>query len=378
MGFPLHDRRRGAEDGLGALDAISLAEARKRAAEARQKVHDKIDPVEDRNAQRARRRLAAAPAMTFKQCADKYIDAKRQSWTNVHHADQWFATFNETQRNGVQFAAATAALNGLPVGAIDLDLVLQVLEPIWSRTPESARRIRGRIEAVLDWARVHGYRSGENPARWRGHLDKILAPRSKVKSVKHHEAAAYVDMPAFMGALRAREGVSARALEFAILTAARTKEVIGARWSEIDLDEGVWKIPGERMKVGREHRVPLSERALAILAALPREGEIIFPAPRSGGLLSNVAMLEVVRDMSGKGATVHGFRSTFRDWAAETTSYPNELLEIALAHTLGDKVEAAYRRGDQKEKRRRLMGDWSSYCERPPSSASNVVALRGR
>ena len=267
-------------------------------------------------------------------------------------------------------------INHLPVGAIDTGLVLKVLEPIWSTTPETASRVRGRIELVLDWAKVRGYRDGENPARWRGHLDKTLPRRSKAKIVKHHGALPYSDMAAFMAALRAKNGVSARALEFTILSAARTGEAIGARWSEIDLQARLWVIPGQRIKAGREHRVPLSDRAAAILESLPREGDFVFVGAGAGKPISDRAMRDIVRGMRGKGATVHGFRSTFRDWAAELTSYPNEMCEIALAHVVSDKTESAYRRGDMMEKRRRLMADWAAFCGQPPSARANVVSIR--
>jgi integrase len=222
--------------------------------------------------------------------------------------------------------------------------------------------VRGRIERVLAWATVAGYRSGDNPARWTGHLKELLPAKTKVAAVVHHNAVPYRDMPAFMGDLRAKHGMSAHALEFTILTGARTGEAIGAKWTEIDLNENLWIIPAERMKAGREHRVPLSERVLAILKASSPDGDYVFPGLRKNKPLSNMAMLELIRGMRGKGATVHGFRSTFRDWAAEQTNYPHELCEIALAHTVSNKVEAAYRRGDMMEKRRQLMADWMEYC----------------
>jgi integrase len=223
---------------------------------------------------------------------------------------------------------------------------------------------------------VRGYRDGENPARWRGHLDKTLPRPTKIKAVEHHDAVPYRQMGAFMADLRRKKGVSARALEFTILTASRTGEVIGARWEEIDLDGALWTVPPGRMKAGREHRVPLSDRALSVLKTIPREGDFVFLGARKERSLSNMAMLELVRGMRGKGATVHGFRSTFRDWAAEQTSYPNEMCEIALAHTVSDKTEAAYRRGDMMEKRRQLMSDWASYCGLPAVARDNIVSIR--
>jgi integrase len=359
--------------GLGPLHTVSLAEARKRAADARLKVLDGLDPVDERTAQRAAKRLEAAKAMTFKQCADSYIKANSSGWKNEKHAAQWGATFNETKRGKRVYPASTAVINDLPISAIDTGLVRKVLEPIWYETPETASRVRGRIERVLAWATVAGYRSGDNPARWTGHLKELLPAKAKVSAVVHHDAVPYAEMPAFMGGLRTKHGTSARALEFTIITAVRTGEAIGATWSEIDLGTKVWTIPPERMKAGREHRIPLSDRAIAVLETLPREGEYVFAGARESKPLSNMAMLELVRGMRGKGATVHGFRSTFRDWAAETTAYPHEMCEIALAHAVGNKVEAAYRRGDMMEKRRRLMSDWAEYCDQPPAERSKVV-----
>jgi integrase len=362
--------------GLGPLHTVSLAEARKRAADARLKVLDGLDPVDERTAQRAAKRLEAAKAMTFKQCADSYIKANSSGWKNEKHAAQWGATFNETKRGKRVYPASTVVINDLPISAIDTGLVRKVLEPIWYETPETASRVRGRIERVLAWATVAGYRSGDNPARWTGHLKELLPAKAKVSAVVHHDAVPYAEMPAFMGGLRTKHGTSARALEFTIITAVRTGEAIGATWSEIDLGTKVWTIPPERMKAGREHRIPLSDRAIAVLETLPREGEYVFAGARESKPLSNMAMLELVRGMRGKGATVHGFRSTFRDWAAETTAYPHEMCEIALAHAVGNKVEAAYRRGDMMEKRRRLMSDWAEYCSQPPAERDNIVSIR--
>jgi integrase len=362
--------------GLGPLHTVSLAEARKRAADARLKVLDGLDPVDERTAQRAAKRLEAAKAMTFKQCADSYIKANSSGWKNEKHAAQWGATFNETKRGKRVYPASTVVINDLPISAIDTGLVRKVLEPIWYETPETASRVRGRIERVLAWATVAGYRSGDNPARWTGHLKELLPAKAKVSAVVHHDAVPYAEMPAFMGGLRTKHGTSARALEFTIITAVRTGEAIGATWSEIDLGTKVWTIPPERMKAGREHRIPLSDRAIAVLETLPREGEYVFAGARESKPLSNMAMLELVRGMRGKGATVHGFRSTFRDWAAETTAYPHEMCEIALAHAVGNKVEAAYRRGDMMEKRRRLMADWAAYCEQVPAQRGKVCPIR--
>jgi integrase len=368
--------------GLGPLALYGLHEARGKALDARRLRHEGVDPIETRRAARLRERLEAAKAMTFKQCAESYIADHRAEWHNPKHAAQWEATL-ETY--------AYHVIDALPVQAIDTGLVLRVLEPIWTAKPETAGRVRGRIERVLDGAKARGYRVGENPARWKGHLDQLLPARSKVRKVRHHPALPYAELPDFMVALRGQEGVSARALEFTILTAARTGETIGAKWSELDLADKIWTIPAERMKAGKEHRVPLCARALAILEELKKVGgKFVFPGAKAGKPLSNMAMLELVRGMNerreamgkpkwmdprqGKEIVPHGFRSTFKDWASDRTSFPRDMVEIALAHTLDDKTEAAYRRSDMFEKRRRLMGAWAELCGKP-LAAGRVVAL---
>ena len=292
-----------------------------------------------------------AKQVTFKEACERYVAAHGAAWTNAMHRAQWNSTL----------ASAYPVLGNLPVTAIDTPLVLKVLEPMWKATPETASRLRGRIERVLAWATTRGFRSGDNPARWHGHLDQLLAKRSKVRAVKHHPALPFDELPAFMAELRKREGISARGLEFTILTAARTGEVIGATWSEIDFATKTWTIPGQRMKAGKPHRVPLSDRAVAILDALPHEdgNEFVFIGGKAKAPLSNMAMLELMKGMR-PGYVPHGFRSTFRDWAAERTNYPNHIVEKALAHTVADKVEAAYRRGDLFEKRRKLMDAWAA------------------
>jgi integrase len=253
-------------------------------------------------------------------------------------------------------------------------LVLKALEPIWTTKAETASRLRGRIETILDWATVREHRSGENPARWRGHLKNALPRRSIAANVKHHEAVPYAELPSFMADLAQREGVSARALEFTILTGVRTCEAIRAKWVEIDSDQMVWTIPAVRMKAKKEHRVPLCEETVKVLECLPRgDGEYVFPGARAGKPLSNMAMLELVRGMRGMGVTVHGFRSTFRDWAAEQTGHPDIVVEMALAHTIGDKVEAAYRRGELFQKRKSLMADWAEFCA-AQSSSRNMIS----
>lgn len=355
--------------GLGPVSLVSLADARERARDARRILLDGEDPIEARNAERLAAKIEAAKGMTFEQCAEKYIATHEAAWRNEKHRAQWRNTLKRY---------ANPKIGGLPVSAIDTALVLKVLEPIWGKKPETASRLRGRIEAVIDWATAREYRAGDNPARWRGHLDKLLPSKRKLRSVRHHTAIPYEELPAFMARLRRSEFVSAYALEFTILTAARTGEVIGALWPEIDTAAKIWTVPASRMKAGREHRVPLSDRAVELLEALPREddNDHVFIGARKGAGLSNMAMLELVK---GAGFTVHGFRSTFRDWAAETTAYPNHVVEMALAHLIGDKVEAAYRRGDLFEKRRRLMRDWATYCAKTPKLAKaddNVIAMR--
>jgi integrase len=294
--------------------------------------------------------------MTFDACAAAYIAAHNTSWRNAKHRDQWRNTLT---------SYAGPAFGSLPVQSIDVGLVMKALEPIWQAKPETASRLRGRIEAVLDWATVRGHRKGENPARWRGHLDKLLPARSKVHKVKHHPALPYNEMADFVAELRKQEGVAARALEFLILTAARTGEVIGARWDEVDVEEKIWVVPAARMKAGREHRVPLSSAAVAILEEMKkiRESDFVFPGGKKGKPLSNMAMLAVLKRIGRSDLTAHGFRSSFRDWAAERTNFPREVAEMALAHTVGDKVEAAYRRGDLLQKRRQIMEAWARFCE---------------
>jgi integrase len=370
--FSLRGKAR--EMGLGSIAALSLSDARIKAAECRRLRQDGIDPIDARNALRVQAALEAAKTLTFKQAAASYIAAHRAGWKNAKHAAQWENTLA---------SYAEPVIGALSVQAIDTTLVLKTLEPIWKVKPETASRVRGRIEAILDWAKVRGLRQGENPARWRGHLDHLLPAKMKVRRVKHHAALPYADMPAFMAALRAQDGIAARALEFTALTAARTGDTIGAIWDEVSLSEKVWRVPAERMKAGKEHRVPLSGRALAIVGEAQRgrlsETRYVFPGGKAGKPLSNMAMTEVLRRMKRSDITVHGFRSTFRDWAAERTNFPHEVVEMALAHAVADKVEAAYRRGDLFEKRRRLMAEWAAYCIAPPASTRDkVVTIRGR
>jgi integrase len=363
--FALNGRER--QMGLGSLDNVSLAEARAKAADARKLTAEATDPIERRDAQRAAAVLAVAKAMTFDECAAAYIASHRAGWRAVKSYKQWKSTLS---------TYAGPILGKLPVQAIDTALIMRVIEPLWTRIPETAGRVRGRIEAVLDWASARGYRRGENPARWRGHLDKLLPAQSRVRKVEHHPALPYSEINTFMTLLRERDAVAARALEFAILTATRTGEVLGAKWDEIDLAGKVWTVPAERMKMHRPHRVPLSEPTVAVLEGMVqmREGAHVFPGDRRA-VLSNMALLMLLRRMKRDDLTVHGFRSTFRDWAAECTAFPSEVVEMALAHVVADRVEAAYRRGDLFEKRRKLMAAWGEYCERK-LAAGTVLPLR--
>jgi integrase len=355
--------------GLGSLDDFTLKEARERARAQRQLLADGLDPIEKRKAERAAHNLAAAKVLTFEEAGRLYFDQHERKWRNAKHRAQFLSTL-------VMYAFPQ--IGRLSVAAIDTGQVLRVIEPIWQDKTETANRVRGRIESVLDWATVRGYRTGDNPARWKGHLSEVLPARSQIAKAEHHPALAYTDLPSFMAALAEREGVAARALEFTIMTAARTGEAIGAQWPEIDLKTKVWTVPAGRIKGGREHRVPLADRAVEILRRLPREdgNPFVFIGPGASGM-SNMAMAAVLKRMARDDITVHGFRSTFRDWAAECTACPNHVVEMALAHVIGDKVEAAYRRGDLFAKRTRLMADWSRYCTRP-APAGEVVPMRAR
>jgi integrase len=367
--------RRAHEMGLGSLQTIGLAEARQRATERRRELLGGGDPLQLRQAGRQQAQLDAARAMSFRQCAERFIALHKATWKNPAHAAQWPATLE---------AYVYPVCGALPVRAIDTGLVMRVLEPIWTVKAETASRVRGRIETVLDWATVSGYRQGDNPARWRGHLDKLLPAPAKAKRVarqalgreEHHMALPYSEIAAFLSELRQQSGSAPRALEFAILTASRTGEVIGASWAEFDLAARLWTIPADRMKSGREHRVPLSDGAMRVLAELGDRragGAYLFPGARPGKPLSNMALLMTLRRMGRGDVTVHGFRSTFRDWAAEATNFPAEVAEMALAHAVGDKAEAAYRRSDLFDKRRQLADSWADFCE-APASVGNAAA----
>ena len=356
------------EMGLGGFPAVTLAMAHEKAREARELIRQGMDPILLAREAQSALKAEQARALTFAQCAEAYIQAHEAGWRNEKHGQQWHNTLK---------AYAYPVMGDMLVRDVALAHVLRVLEPIWRTRTETASRVRGRIESVLDWAKGRGYRQGDNPAAWKGNLDAQLPKREKVAKVQHHEALAVGEVGAFMRDLRAQQGVGARALQLAILTAARSGEVRGMTWDEVDLDAGLWIVPGERMKAGREHRVPLSAAAVELIKAQPVQAEtrLVFPSPRSGQL-SDMTLTAVLRRMNVP-AVPHGFRSTFRDWAAERTSYPNEVCEMALAHVVSDKVEAAYRRGDLFEKRRRLMEDWASFLARVETKGE-VVPLNSR
>ncbi len=359
------------EMGLGPAHTITLVEAREQAIDCRKQRLLDIDPIEARREGEAANRLAKSKEMTFRQCAEAYIDAHKASWSNAKHAAQWPSTLQ---------TYAYPVFGEAPVQSIDVGLVTKAIEPIWQTKTETASRLRGRIESVLDWAAVRGFRQGDNPARWKGHLDKLLPQRERVQRVVHHAALPYLEIGAFMGLLREQGSTSALALEFLILTATRTNEVIGATWAEFDLDAALWTIPATRMKAKREHRVPLSKPALALVRNLHanRSSDFVFPGAKADRALSNMALLMLRKRMKRDGLTIHGFRSTFRDWAAERTNFPREVAEHALAHSLPNKVEAAYQRSDLFEKRRLMMEEWATFCDYPIVTGQVVLIASKR
>lgn len=352
------------EMGLGPANktGVSLADARRKATAARQLIADGVDPLTDKRA-----RQAATTSETFGEFADKYVDSISKGFKSQVHIAQWKSSLKDH----------AALLRPMKIEQIGTEHVLRVLEPIWDKTHETAKRLQCRIERILDAARAKGLRTGDNPARWKGHLKELLAKRKGVR--EHHAAIPYADMPAFMVELRDLKSVSATALEFAILTAARTGEIVGATWTEIDLDEKLWTIPAGRMKAAQEHRIPLTDRAIQILRSMhlpsTKPGDFVFPGARAAKPLSNMAMLQCLRGIRA-GVTVHGFRSAFRDWAGDNTSFPREVAEAALAHVIRNKSEAAYRRSDALNKRRKLMSAWQSFLGAVPGG--NVVKLAVR
>lgn len=381
--FRYHANGKMREMGLGKAggdrEAVTLAAAREKARVLREAVRAGGDPLAQREADAkaasAAAQQAAVLAMTFRAVTTAYLAAHESGWRNAKHRAQWAATLD---------TYVMPHMGDFPVGDVETGHVMAALEPIWTAKPETASRVRGRIEAVLDYATARGWRTGENPARWRGHVANLLPSRAKVARVEHHAALPWQDAGAFLTDLRGREGLGARALEFVILTAARTGEVLGAQWQEIDMVEAVWTVPAERMKAGREHRVPLTDAALAVLRGLlplrpadDTKGEsYVFPGARKSRPLSGMAMLMLLRRMERGELTAHGFRSTFRDWASESTAFDRETAEAALAHTLRDKVEAAYRRGDLFDKRRKLMDAWATFCAKPMPKGSAATPIR--
>lgn len=355
--------------GLGSVAFVSLAAAREKAIQCQKILLEGKNPLIERQVKLQEQFIEASKQITFDECVIQYIEAHSIKWRNKKHKSQWENTLS---------TYASPIFGKLSVQSIDIELIMRALEPIWYSKTETATRVRGRIECILDWATVRGYRSGINPARWRGHLDKLLPSRPSIQKTHHHEALPISELSEFISKLRAESCVTRYALEFLILTACRTNEVLGAKWSEINIEEQVWVIPAERMKAKREHRVPLSTRALEILVQLKEEAksDFVFPGYVAGKPLSNMAMLQLIKKQLGYKITTHGFRSTFRDWAAEYTIFPREVAESALAHTLKNKAEAAYLRGDFFLKRRKLMSTWAEFCLTKKSPAEIVDISR--
>jgi integrase len=354
------------DHGLGPLHTVSLAEAREAALQCRKLRIQGVDPIEHRRASLAAVKASEAKTSTFAECATAYMASHEVKWKNDRSGEQWRQSLA---------AYVQPIIGSLPVALVDTPQVMKVLEPIWTVKAETASRVRGRIEAILDYAKVRGLRAGENPARWHGHLDHILPARSQIRKVEHLKALPRTEVGALMATLRQREDIAARALEFLTLTAARLGEVRHATWNEIDLAAKMWTIPASRMKAGNEHKVPLSARAVAVLQAMPRQGDYVFPG--RNGPIGNHVLPELLQRLTGTEATAHGMRSTFRDWAAERTSFPREVAEMALAHAIPSAVEAAYRRGELLEKRRRLMDAWAEFCAKP-SVGGKVVPISAR
>jgi integrase len=370
--------------GLGGFPGVTLSQARDKARDARAKIESGVDPVEERKAAKAGLIAAQRRGLSFADAVDKSLAAKLDAFKNAKHRQQWENTLA---------TYATPDLGKMLVNDITTQDVLRVLQPIWMEKTETASRLRGRIEAVLSWATVSGHRTGDNPARWAGNLKELLPPPSKVANEENHPALALDDAPRWFEALQTREGFGARALEFLTMTAVRSKEVRGARWDEIDMEKALWVIPDARMKMGREHRIPLPDRAVALLKALPRldSNPLVFPAPR-GGQMSDMTLSATMKRMheadrakggagfidgqSKRRAVPHGLRSTFRDWVAERTTYPGDMAEVALAHKISNAVEASYRRGDMIEKRRKMMGDWAGYLAGNIRTSAEIVRLK--
>jgi integrase len=354
--------------GIGPAHILTLAEAREKAREANKLRLEGIDPIAHKHARRAALQAADAKAMTFKQCAEAFIKDNDRGWTNAKHRYDWAASLT-------MYVYPT--LGNLSVAAIDTPLVLKVIKPLWERVPETARRVRGRIEAVMGWATVHHYRTGDNPARWQGHLEHALPSRTDIAPVQHYAALPYDAVPAFMGKLEGKGNVSAACLRFIVLTAARRSEATEATWDEIDLENRVWTVPAARMKAGKKHQVPLSAAALAVLKDMAevRTSEYVFAGNAAGRPVHGHSVVGLAKRVAGIDLTLHGFRSSFRDWCSELTNFKGEVAEMALAHAIPSSVEAAYRRGDLFEKRRKLMDAWAAYCAKVETDAGEVVAL---
>jgi integrase len=355
--------------GLGSARVVMLARAREKAAACRSQLADDIDPIEARRAARVAAQRDLTASITFRYCAERYIAAHEAAWKSQKHREQWRASLE---------LHVYPIFDAVAVSAIDTDLVMQVLEPVWNKRPKTAERIRGRIERILSWAKVRGYRHGENPALWRGHLDQLLPATRKISHIRHHAALPYQQVGIFLSKLRESQWLATSCIEFLVLTAARSGEARGARWEEIDLPTKTWIIPAFRMKGNREHRVPLSDRAIELLLALPRlsTDSLVFSGGNEGEALHDRTLTLTLRRLNYEHITIHGFRSTFRDWAAEQTHYPREVAEAALAHVNVDRVEAAYRRSDLFEMRRQLMSQWATYCDETalrPSVSPNAI-----
>jgi len=366
--FTLNGKAR--QMGLGPVADVTLSDAREFAADCRKVLRDGKDPIEAREATRKAATLESAKAISFKECASSYIDAHKPGWRNSKHSSQWENTLKDY---------AYPHFGNMAVASVDTGLVMKAIEPIWAEKTETASRVRGRIEKILDWAATRGYRQGENPARWRGHLENLLPARSSVHTVKHFPALPFEEIGEFMKALRKQESTSARCLEFLILTALRPGTVRMATWNEVKLEKGVWEVPAEKMKKKRPHRVPLSDAAVAVLEGMAkvRISSYVFPGLKPEKPLSNNALDALLERMNYEHITSHGFRSTFKDWASERTAYPDQVSEMALAHIIKDKVEAAYRRGDLFEKRARLMKDWAEYCDKEPKEGE-VISINDK
>jgi integrase len=361
--------KRAREMGLGSALDFSLKEAREERDALRKLIKRGIDPLELRKAERHAKKLETAKAITFRAAAARFIEANRSGWKNAKHAAQWEATLK---------TYAYPVIGDLPVQSVDTALVMKILDPIWSTKSETASRVRGRIESVISAAKARGEFVGENPARWKGHLEAILPKQSKVSKVQNHPALPYADLPQFMQALRAREGIAAAALEFQILTACRPGNAVGARWAEFDLNAAVWTIAGENMKGGKDHKVPLSAAALAVLERMEkiRNGEFVFYGADPKRPLSDAATGAVLDRMGRADIVPHGFRSTFRTWGGNKTNFQRELLDKALAHLVGDETERAYDSGDMFEKRRLLMNAWAAFATSDPAKTADIIQLR--